>query len=115
MKKHEDNKQQAEELIEETHLNDVSVDYRAGLKDYSAFLVDLKKVWLTGGSEVKSRIIQRLIHRIEIDDNFVSVHYNIDKRNMGLNNNSNATSSGILKKKNFLNYSGSNSLTNGAH
>ena len=74
----------------------------------------MRKVWLTGGSEVKSRIIQRLIHRFEIGDKKVAIHYNIDKRSIATNNKINGFSSEKELEKNFSNFIGSNSLTNGA-
>ena len=58
-------------------------DFLVNLNDYQSFVSDLKELWFNANSASKSKIIQRLIHKVEVGIDFVVVHYNVDKRNLG--------------------------------
>ncbi|MFG1485612.1 recombinase family protein [Halobacteriovorax sp. RZ-1] len=105
----EKRKSDAVELLD--RLSDVpEMDFLVNLNDYQSFISDLRELWLNAKSATKSKIIQRLIHKIEVGVDSVVVHYNVDKRNLGLKIKKPDSKSGFFK-----NYSnGSNSLTSGA-
>lgn len=88
-------------------------DFLVSLNDYQSFVNDLRELWFNANSATKSKITQRLIHKVEVGVDSVVVHYNVDKRNLGPKIKKLDSRSGFFK-----NYShtlgGSNSLTNGA-
>ncbi len=108
----EKRKTEALELLDK--LSDASdSDFLVSLNDYQSFVRDLRELWISANSATKSKIIQRLIHRVEVGVDSVVIHYNVDKRNLGPKIKKPDSKSGFFK-----NYSdtlgGSNSLTNGA-
>ena len=105
----EKRKNEAIELLDK--LSDApETDFLVSLNDYQSFLRDLRELWLNANSATKSKIIQRLIHKVEVGVDSVVVHYNVDKRNMVPEIKKPDFESGFFK--NYPN--GSNSLTNGA-
>ncbi len=58
MKNLEERKLETENQLEILMLSDLEVDYRANLKDYTAFSTSLRELWLTAATEIKSKIIQ---------------------------------------------------------
>lgn len=114
MKGLEDRKLETENQFEVLMLSDLEIDYKSNLKDFTAFSTSLREVWLTATPEVRSKIIQRLIHKIEVGEDSVVVHFNVDKRNLGPKTKKPSKKEGFLKKSNFFYHNGSNSLTNGA-
>ena len=108
----EKRKTEALELLDK--LSDASdSDFLVSLNDYQSFVRDLRELWISANSATKSKIIQRLIHRVEVGVDSVVIHYNVDKRNLGPKIKKPDSKSGFFK-----NYSdtlgGSNSWTNGA-
>jgi hypothetical protein len=79
----EDRKLETQNQLELLMISDLKVDYRANLKDFTAFSSSLRAVWATTNSEIKSKIIQRLVHKIEVGEDLVVVHFNVGKRNFG--------------------------------
>jgi hypothetical protein len=79
----EDRKLETQNQLELLMISDLKVDYRANLKDFTAFSSGLRAVWATTNSEIKSKIIQRLVHKIEVGEDLVVVHFNVGKRNFG--------------------------------
>ena len=76
----EQRKSEAVELLD--RLSDTpETDFLVNLNDYQSFVSDLRELWLSANSTTKSKIIQSLIHKIEVDVDSVVVHYNVDKRN----------------------------------
>lgn len=105
----EKRKAEAVELLDK--LSDApETDFLVNLNNYQSFVSDLRELWLNANSATKSKIIQRLIHKIEVGVDSVVVHYNVDKRNLGPKIKKPDSKSGIFK--NYPN--GSNSLTIGA-
>ena len=95
-------------------VNSSHTDFIAGLKEYNDFVKNIRKLWLTASSDLKSRIIKRLIHKVEVGTNSVVIHYNVDKRNIALETKKPSKKEGFFKNSNFFNLKGSNSLTFGA-
>ncbi len=94
--------------------NSNQTDYIAKFNEYDEFVQSLRKLWMTASSDMKSRIIKRLIHKVEVGAYSVLIHYNVDKRNMILKTKKPSKKEGFFKNSNFFNLNGSNSLTNGA-
>lgn len=113
MKTLEDRKLELSDKIEKL-TNSTQADYIAKFNEYDEFVQSLKKLWMTASSDMKSRIIKRLIHKVEVRVDSVVIHYNIDKRNMILETKKPSEKEGFFKNPNFFNLNGSNSLTNGA-
>jgi hypothetical protein len=84
------------------------------LDEYSKFIKSFRKSFFVASPEVKSKIIQRLVHKIEVGDKSVVLHYNVDKRNLGLKNTKapDVKSEAFCSSNNFYRV-GSNSLTTG--
>jgi site-specific DNA recombinase len=102
---------EAVELLEK--LTDAGeTDFLVGLDDYQKFLSDMREFWPHANSEIKCKIIQRLIHKVEVGLKDIVVHYNVDKRNLDLKIKMPDLKSGILKNPSYS--IGSNSLTFGA-
>lgn len=109
-KRKEEALEQLDKLADEPRM-----DFLAKLGDYQGFVADLRKLWLEANSEVKSKIIQRLIHKVEVGVDSVVVHYNVDKRNLGPKIKKPDSRSGFFKNSSVSNcFNSSNSLTNGA-
>ncbi len=113
MKGLEDRKLETGNQLELLMLSDLRVDYRTNLKDFTAFSTSLREVWPMACSEVKSKIIQRLVHKVEVGEESVAIHFNVDKRNLGPKTKKPSKEEGFLSS-NFFYHNGSNSLTNGA-
>ena len=113
MKTLEDRKLELSEKLEKLTKSS-QADYIAKLNEYDEFVQSLRKLWMTASSDMKSRIIKRLIHKIEVGVDSVVIHYNVDKRNMILETKKPSKKEGFFKNSNFFNLNGSNSLTNGA-
>ncbi len=113
MKTLEDRKLELSDKLEKLS-NSSQTDYVAKLNDYNNFVQSLRKIWITASSDMKSRIIKRLIHKVEVGADSVVIHYNADKRNMILETKKPSKKEGFFKNSNFFNLNGSNSLTNGA-
>lgn len=105
----EKRKSESMELLD--RLSDApETDFLVNLNVYQSFVGDLRELWLNANSATKSKIIQRLIYKIEVGVDSIVVHYNMDKRNIDPKIKKPDSRSGFFK-----NYSnGSNSLTNGA-
>ena len=114
MKGLEERKLETENQLELLMLSDLEIDYRANLKDFTAFSNSLREVWLTAGPKIKSRIIQRLVYKVEVGEDSVVVHFNVDKRNLGPKTKKASDLEAFLSRPNFFYHNGSNSLTNGA-
>lgn len=114
MKGLEERKLETENQLEVLILNDLKIDCRANLKDFTAFTSSLREIWSTTSSEVKSKVIQRLIHKVKVGDDSVVIHYNVDKRNLGSKMKKASKKEAFLKNSNFSKLNGSNSLKNGA-
>ena len=77
------------------------------LRHYQALLVALKGLWQGGDPETKSKIIQWLIHKIEVGRDCVHIYYQLGESGpLG-----DLAASG---KKSFFKSECSNTLTNGA-
>ena len=130
MKTLEDRKLELSEKVEKL-ISTNQTDYIAKYNEYDEFVQTLRKLWMTASSDMKSRIIKRLIHKVEVGANSVVIHYNVDKRNMiqvgsgflppadiqsihGHKTKKPSEKEGFFKNSNFFNLNGSNSLTNGA-
>lgn len=88
MKTLEDRKLELSEKLERLTSSKQS-DFVTKFDEYNEFVKSLRKLWVTASSDMKSRIIKRLIHKVEVGSDSVVIHYNIDKRNM------------VLEKKTF--------------
>ncbi len=83
MEKLEVLKEACEKSIEEVRrLGSKSTEKPVGLKSYSKFLGSLKDLFTNGPPEIKAKIIQRLIHRIEVGEKEVKVYYNVDESSL---------------------------------
>jgi site-specific DNA recombinase len=83
MEKLETLKETCEKSIEDAkRLGSSATDKPVGLKSYSKFLDSLKDLFKNGPPEIKSKIIQRLIHRIEVGQKEVKIYYNIDESSL---------------------------------
>lgn len=92
------------------HSEAPEADFLVSHNDYQSFVSGLRELWFNANPATKSKIIQRLIHKVEVGVDSVVVHYNVDKRNLVPEIKKPDFESGFFK-----NYSnGSNSLTNGA-
>ena len=114
MKSLEERKALIESNLEQMLVKDIKIDYTVNLDEYDKFLKTFRESFMNAGPELKSKIIQRLVHKIEVGDNSVVIHYNVDKRNLSLKN----TKAPDIKSEAFSNSNnfyrvGSNSLTNG--
>ena len=84
MKTLEDRKQELSDKLEKLS-NSSQTDYIAKFNEYDNFVQSLRKLWMTASSDMKSRIIKRLIHKVEVGADSVVIHYNVDKRLFTLN------------------------------
>ena len=85
----------------------------ASLDDYWEFVKQLKLVFESGDPQIKEKIIKRLVHKIEVNPDEVTIHMIVDESSFprGPNYGSRALDHlGALSH--FLNFS-SNTLTNG--
>ncbi len=57
--------------------NSNQTDYIAKFNEYDEFVQSLRKLWMTASSDMKSRIIKRLIHKVEVGADSVVIHYNV--------------------------------------
>ena len=83
MEKVEKLKKEAEAKLQEikkmgARLSEPPID----LKSYEKFLESLKSIMKTASPEMKSKIIRRLIHRIEVGKKEVKIYYNVDKSSL---------------------------------
>ncbi|MBT4760066.1 MAG: recombinase family protein [Bdellovibrionaceae bacterium] len=80
MEKLEALKLECEKNIEEAkRLGSGPEDKPVGLKSYTKFLSSLQDLFKNGPPEIKAKIIQRLIHRIELGEKEVKIYYNVDE------------------------------------
>jgi site-specific DNA recombinase len=114
MKSLEERKSLIESNLEQMLVEDNKTDYTVNLDEYSKFIKSFRKSFFVASPEVKSKIIQRLVHKIEVGDKSVVLHYNVDKRNLGLKNTKapDVKSEAFCSSNNFYRV-GSNSLTTG--
>ena len=126
MRKIEELKQQSEEALREAKTKEgMSEEAPAGLKDYRSYLTLIGKVWGGDGAsaeaaaaeagidvatkaEWKSKLIKRLIHRINITQDSVEVYYYVGEEKINRDNAS------LTDRQNFFQRAGSRNLTNGA-
>ena len=82
MERIEDAKTKAQKRLEEVKKhNHISLP-PIEIKSYTAFVDSLKGLIAGGDPEVKSKIIKRLIHRIEVLDKEVKIFYNVDENSL---------------------------------
>ncbi|MCB0368632.1 MAG: recombinase family protein, partial [Bdellovibrionales bacterium] len=86
-------------------------------KHYQELLKTLKEFWLNGDAETKSKIIQWLIHRIDVGKESVTLHYQLIEKNLvrePVKSVSRPLGAGPEEFKKFYVKNSSNSLTFGA-
>lgn len=86
-------------------------------KHYKSLLESLRGFWMIGDSETRSKIIQWLIYKIEVNRDSVTIHYQLSENGLVQNTakaGSNSLSQNLMDFKKFYLEKSSNSLTNGA-
>ncbi|MCB0368140.1 MAG: recombinase family protein [Bdellovibrionales bacterium] len=87
------------------------------LRQYQALLKTLREFWKNGDSETKSKIIQWLIHRIDVGKDSVTIHYQLIENELvreSVLSGSRPFGGDVSEFKKFFVKKSSNSLTNGA-
>lgn len=83
LKKLKEETNRAEEDLKDLEKKDgIGVDMPTEIVSYQRFIAILKQLWESlnkGDIELRTRLIKRLIHRIEIDNHGVEIHYHVGK------------------------------------
>ena len=98
----------------------MSLDIPASLKDYKSFLKGIQSFVNMNPetAEIKRKIIPKLIHKIEVFEDKVKLHYLVGseeiKKGEGSSPSPDIALSTRFNEPNFFTSSGSRNLTNGA-